>query len=127
MSWSAWVGKKQPVANKEVTQEKSVETTPAKFSLPVKTTPQQVIPGDKILELDLGNVDISFLEGQAAIEKVIFQDYNKGELFLGNGLFLRGPDLAFKKNVLSDNKAEFVHKDVKKTVYKSFNFFLINT
>lgn len=122
MSWSAWVSKKQPVVNKEVTQEKSVEPVSATPFPAVQTAAQQVLPKDKILQLDLGNVDISFLEVQAAIEKVIFQNYNRGELFLGNGLFLQGPDLAFKKNVLSGNKTEFVHKDVKKTVYKSFNF-----
>jgi len=122
MSWSAWMSKKQPLENKAVISEIPAESSLPKAAIPVKAESLPVAAAVKTQELSLDNIEISFLEERAGIQKATFNHYKKGELWLGRGLELLGPDLAFKKSAFSPAKVEFVHTDVKKTIYKSFKF-----
>lgn len=122
LSWSAWMSKRQPIENKEVIAKTSEESPLPKAPEAKKIQPTPPLATVKTEDLSLDNIVISFLEKQAAIEKAVFNHQKKGELWLGRGLELLGPELAFKKGVFNASKAEFVHSDVKKTVYKSFKF-----
>lgn len=121
LSWSAWVSKMQPIANKEVTKE----TLPTKITLVTPAAVQlsaQEVPPSSLLKFSQDKFDLVFIEPQAAIKEAVFKDYKSGKIVLGNGFLLDDANMVFQKESLGPGQAIFSYKDQNKEIIKHFIF-----
>ncbi|MCU0651370.1 MAG: membrane protein insertase YidC [Candidatus Omnitrophica bacterium] len=115
--WSAMLPKKPVMAPIAVQNEQS---KPQGLNLPaeVMEAPAEVLMPPLLYSQP--QEEISFVESQAAIQKVIFKNYRNHELLLKNAFFLRGQNLSFKKISSTPNEIVFVHSDQNKKIIKRF-------
>jgi len=121
ISWSALVSKQQTFVNKEVTQITSpvapVATPPPRQS-PQTTAPEEV----SVVPYSYRQTELLFNESDAAIQEVVFHQYQGYTFELKNGLMLADPKLNFRKFSFSLDSAAFIHEDADKRIIKRFLF-----
>ncbi len=125
VSWSSLVSKNQTIATKGVTAEKplvaSAVTTPTPLQAQVlKAGTPSIAP--TVLNFSQDQIDIVFVEQQAAIKEVIFKKYKSGKIVLGDGFALGDGSALFHKESFSVDKAVFVQTDKDKEIIKRFIF-----
>lgn len=82
------------------------------------TKPAQI----SLYKIKLPNTEIIFNTDQAAIQEVVFNEYQFYRYTLKYGFMLQESGLIFKQEVPSKNHISFVHSDNNKKIIKVFNF-----
>jgi len=122
VSWSVFVSKTQPIAVKDVTEEKPIMATGTTVAIP-STAPKQATPFSfTALDFKNNNVDVIFDEENAAIKEVSFKNYKDGKIILGDGFALNDSSLVFHKELFNGNMAIFAYRDKNKEIIKRFIF-----
>lgn len=121
LSWSLWVSKSYHIENKAVTnQEFTTADILAQPAIPlhIEQKPAPQAP----LNYSTGQLEISFIESQAAIQDVTFKAYNNYKFCLQNGLLIQDNSLTFKTENTTDTTITFTHADQDKRIDKKFIF-----
>jgi len=121
IAWSAFMPK--PVGPKVPIQE-SVVTQAQEVRVPVGKPPIFDKEPDlsSLASFNQENMEVVFVETQAAIKEVIFKQYQSSKFPLKLAFNLNDNNLNFKKVNFSKTSASFVHKDNTKEIVKVFNF-----
>ncbi len=121
LTWSAFVSKTQPIANKGVTQTIS-SVSSAQIKTAAAQAPFQTIPLSLLSKFSQEKFDVVFVEPQAAIKEVAFKDYKSGKIILGDGFLWGDAKTVFQKESFGRDQAAFVHRDKDIEVIKRFIF-----
>ncbi|MCX5709355.1 MAG: membrane protein insertase YidC [Candidatus Omnitrophica bacterium] len=124
LSWSAFVSKTQPVANKAVMTTGTLVSQPASVtpsSIPAPTSASTPALPEEVLKVKRDNIEISFIESKAAIKGIYFQKH-KYTFPLGNGLSFGPDEWAYKLIKNAGDEIVFVHAGSQERVTKKFIF-----
>jgi len=120
LSWSAWVSKKYPIENKEVTKEKPPIAPPAETIASLSS--ESITPATALFKFSQEKCEITFIEPLAAIREIVFKAYRDHKFPLKNGFLIADNALVFKKENSSPETVTFVHSDQSKRIVKKFIF-----
>lgn len=117
LSWSAFISKSSHL----------VDTKEVKEKLPPPPTPSPTLelPEQKPLSsinLSQEKFEMIFTEPQAAVNEVIYRDYQSYKFVLQNGFLLGDKSLVFKPESITSNSATFSYADQNKKIIKRFIF-----
>ncbi len=120
-AWSALIPKPQPIANKDVTEEKII--TPSSVPAITAAIPQiNAAAPDQLTTLSTDSFEIIFNDRLAAIKEAVFKDHQPHKFPLRYGFWIADNNLVFQKQNISANSATFVYSDKDKKIIKRFNF-----
>jgi hypothetical protein len=124
--WSKFAAKQYPVANKEVTIQKTIENA-TNLSVAPGPTAAEVAESLPIIKatpliLQTDNIEAVFIVEQAALQEVVFKKYKQHKFVLGQGLGLKLNNLVFTKTNQTAATITFTHEDKAKKISKEFIF-----
>jgi len=121
LTWSAFVSKQYPIANKGVTTQ-NLSLISAVSKEPVSAETAEEPPAPLLFKFAQDNFEINFIESEAAIKEVIFKAYQDYKFPLKHGLLINDKPLSFKKEQSPPNTVTFVYSDQSKKIIKKFIF-----
>jgi len=107
LTWSAFVSKQYPIANKGVTTQ-NLSLISAVSREPVPTETAEEPPAPVLFKFAQDNFEINFIEPEAAIKEVIFKAYQDYKFPLKHGLLINDKPLSFKKEQSPPNIVTFI-------------------
>jgi YidC/Oxa1 family membrane protein insertase len=121
LTWSRIASKLYPIDNKGVIEQPPSPAPPISTSISAPSFPPEPVEVS-LLRFSQKKWEITFIEPRAAIQEVIFKDYQSSKFPLKYGFFSGDKQPLFKKEEISEDAITFGYRDPQKQITKRFLF-----